>query len=230
MDDLVSQLHRIFLGDKSLWFLLEVAFRTTIIFSYTLLLLRFMGKRGMGQLTPFEFAIIVALGSAVGDPMFYGDVPLVHTMLVIAIVVSLHRLLTIMTLKNDAIEQFIEGRTTMLVSQGCINYRQLDQEHLSREELFELLRPEGISHLGQVQQAFLEPSGKLSVIRWEPARAGLSILPGANSDQDYDQRLDAQKRCCPSCGTMEHSISIDTDCAGCLDQRWVHAVVGEPRN
>ncbi len=59
MDDLVSQLHRIFLGDNSPWFLVEVAFRTTIIFTYTLLLLRFMGKRGMGQLTPFEFAIIV---------------------------------------------------------------------------------------------------------------------------------------------------------------------------
>ncbi len=61
-----------------------------------------------------------------------------------------------MTLKNDAIEKFIEGSTTMLVSQGCIDCKQLDREHLSREELFEMLRPEGISHSGQVQYAFLE--------------------------------------------------------------------------
>lgn len=226
MDEIISQLHRLFLGDKSLWFLVEIAFRTTIIFSYTLLLLRFMGKRGMGQLTPFEFAIIVALGSAVGDPMFYGEVPLVHTMLVIAIVVGLHRILTMITLNNDVMEKFVEGQTSMLVLQGRINCEQLRREKLSQEELFELLRPEGISHLGEVQYAFLEPSGKLSVIRSEPARSGLSILPGANRDQNYDQTRDEQNRCCSICGGLENPKSAGPKCEDCSGRKWMNAVAG----
>ena len=66
-------LHRIFLGDTSAWFLLEVIFRTTFMFVYTLILVRTTGKRGLGELSPFELLLVVALGSAVGDPMFYPD-------------------------------------------------------------------------------------------------------------------------------------------------------------
>lgn len=101
MADYEFDLVRIFFGDKPPLFLLEVAFRTLVIFSYTLLLLRWMGKRGMGQLTPFEFATIVALGSAVGDAMFYEDVPLLHTMLVIAIIIGLQHFLSYITETNS---------------------------------------------------------------------------------------------------------------------------------
>jgi len=211
METITEQLGRIFWGDKSLWFLVEIAFRTSIIFGYTLVLLRFMGKRGLGQLSFFEFAIIVSLGSAVGDPMFYDDVPLIHVMLVITIVISLHQLLTVITRKNELVEKFVEGETQLLVDRGSIDSQQLMRERLSREELFELLRTEGISHLGQVRQAFLEPTGKLSVIRWKPSRSGLSTLPGANRDNKFDQTKDS-KRCCPECGTLEGCESRQECC------------------
>ncbi|MBN9165362.1 MAG: hypothetical protein BGO98_30195 [Myxococcales bacterium 68-20] len=64
------------LGDEPPLFLVEVALRTTIIFVYTLPLLRLLGKRGVAQLSLFQVTIIIGLGSAVGDPMFQADVPL----------------------------------------------------------------------------------------------------------------------------------------------------------
>ncbi len=225
MELFTSELYRIFLGDKSLLFLLEVAFRTTFIFAYTLLLLRFLGKRGMGQLTPFEFAIIVALGSAVGDPMFYGDVPLLHVMLVIAIVVGLHQVLTLLIRSNVRVEKFFEGQSQMLVERGCIDHEQLGNERMSKGELFELLRSEGVAHLGQVRQAFLEPSGILSVIRWEPPRAGLSVLPDGNLNRRFDQEFDAHTKCCSECGAVEGSPP-PIRCAKCDCDSWVAAVAG----
>ncbi|MEJ7593915.1 MAG: DUF421 domain-containing protein [Planctomycetaceae bacterium] len=225
METITEELSRIFWGDKSLWFLVEIAFRTSIIFGYTLLLLRFMGKRGLGQLSYFEFAIIVSLGSAVGDPMFYDDVPLIHVMLVIAIVISLHQLLTVITRKNELVEKFVEGETQLLVDRGSIDSQQLMRERLSREELFELLRTEGISHLGQVRQAFLEPTGKLSVIRWKPSRSGLSTLPGANRENKFGQTSDSI-RCCSECGTLEGSESRQECCRPDKtgDRQWSIAV------
>ncbi len=211
-EGLLESLHRIFLGDKSLMFLVEVAFRTIVIFSYTLVLLRWMGKRGMGQLSPFEFAIIVALGSAVGDPMFYDDVPLVHTMLVIAIVIGLQRLLHRITQTSEAVDNFIAGETKMLVQCGRIDIEQLKKERLLQGELFELLRTEGISHLGQVRQAFLEPSGRISVIRWEPTRSGLSILPTKEDAQRFDVDEDPTQDCCSVCGACNPASEPTTSC------------------
>ena len=71
-------LQRMFMGEGSPLFLLEVVFRTCFMFVYTLLLVRMTGKRGIGDLSPFELLLVVALGSSVGDPMFYPEGPLFH--------------------------------------------------------------------------------------------------------------------------------------------------------
>jgi hypothetical protein len=91
-------LGRIFLGNLPWFYLAEVILRTTVMYLYALL--RLLGKRGMGQLAPFDFVIIIALGSAVGDPMFYPDVPVPHAMAVITVVVVLTRSVGFLTQRN----------------------------------------------------------------------------------------------------------------------------------
>ena len=210
MSEFVAELHRIFLGDHSPWFLLEVVFRTLFTFIYTLVLVRWMGKRGMGQLSPFELAIIIALGSAVGDPMIYDDVPLVNSMLAIAVIIGLQQLLGILTVKHSAVEAFVESRTEMLVEKGLINLEQLERERLSTNELFEMLRVEGVAHLGQVRQAFIEPSGHVSVIRSYPPRPGLSVMPSHCGEHLYHETLDEEWSCCTRCGAATKSNAVQT--------------------
>lgn len=217
---------RIFVGDKPLWFLLEVAFRTIFVFAYTLLLLRWMGKRGMGSLTPFEFAIIVALGSAVGDPMFYDDVPLLHIMLVITIVIVMQRVLAWVTMHNSAVERVLESTPRLLVREGVIHTGNLARERFSREELCEALRVEGVRHLGEVEQAYLEPSGKLSVLRRERAVSGLSTLPKITSDGELDDDLGQRpaagaSHCCENCGA---GVGEGPVCRACGGTDWTQPV------
>lgn len=57
------------------------------------LLLRWLGSRTIGQLSTIEFLLVIALGSAVGDAMFYPDVPLIHALLVVMVVVVANKLL-----------------------------------------------------------------------------------------------------------------------------------------
>jgi uncharacterized membrane protein YcaP (DUF421 family) len=83
-------LQRMFLGDLPWWFTAEVIVRTIIMYAYSLLLVRLVSRRAVGQLSLIEFLLVIALGSAVGDPMFYHDVPLLHGMAVVTVVVFLH--------------------------------------------------------------------------------------------------------------------------------------------
>ncbi|QDV72851.1 DUF421 domain-containing protein [Botrimarina mediterranea] len=217
---------RICFGDKPPWFLFEVALRTFVIFAYTLVLLRWMGKRGMGSLTPFEFAIIVALGSAVGDPMFYDDVPLVHTMLVIAIVVGMQRGLSWMTERNKTVERVIESTPRLLVRGGVIHMANLHREQLSHDELCEALRAEGVRQLGEVEFAYLEPSGKLSVLRYEQPRPGLPILPDGSNGGDVGHETPAGPRgddpqCCATCGAARSSSGV---CENCGEAEWTEVL------
>jgi uncharacterized membrane protein YcaP (DUF421 family) len=170
---------RMFLGDLPLTFLVEVAFRTAVMYLYALLIVRLIGKRGIAQLSPFDYVIIVALGSAVGDPMFYAQVPLIHGMLALTVVVVLERGLAFLTLRNVPLEQFVEGTPRRLVLNGRLDLEGLNRETISQEELFARLRESGVEHLGQVKRAYIEQSGKTSIFRYDErdVEPGLPLIP-----------------------------------------------------
>lgn len=176
-------LHRIFLGDHPAAFYIEIAIRSALMFVFALLLLRLMGKRSLGQLSPFDFVIIIALGSAVGDPMFYDDVPLFEAMTVIVVVVALNHAFSKTTQSHRRFERFVDSSPTVLIRRGEIDQDALRREAMSEPELFELLRLGGIENLENVEVAILEASGHVSILRADTPvqRAGLwqSVLDPA---------------------------------------------------
>lgn len=169
---------RMLLGDTPPLFLLEIAFRTVVMFLWLAFLLRITGKRGLAQLSPLELAIVIALGSAAGDPLFYPEVPLVHAMLVIALVVGLQRWLSLLVIRSERVETFMEGEPVELVRDGVLNPGRLTTANLSREDLFERLRTQGVRQLGEVQRAYFEQDGNLTVFRHaQDAPPGLPVVP-----------------------------------------------------
>src|SRR5215217_7488373 len=82
------------LGDQEWGFLPEAAFRSFVMFVIILLSLRLLGRRGVKQLSVFELGVIIGLGSAAGDPMFYKDVGLLAGLVVFVVVLSLYKLVT----------------------------------------------------------------------------------------------------------------------------------------
>lgn len=179
MDVIHTELTRIFLGDQPPLFLLEVVFRTAIMYAYMLFAARFLGKRGTGQLTVFDFIVVILLGSAAGDPMFYDDVPILHGIIVITIVVLVERVINHIANRNRRLEEFIESTPTLLIKDGAVLTDALDREEISYRELMMELRQRGIRNTGEVECAFIEPSGEMSVFTYEEGKAtrGESTLP-----------------------------------------------------
>lgn len=226
-------LYRIFVGDQPPIFFVEILFRTIVMYLYVLLVLRLMGKRGMGQLSPFEFTIIIALGSAVGDPMFYPEVPLLHCLAVVTVVVGMTRFVTYLSNRSEAVEDFLEGQPCCVIDEGVLNLKAIDGERFSREELFMLLREKDIRQLGEIQRVYLEPSGRISAFRapQERCRAGLPVLP------PYDEwtpaagffvagaarKADAAYACW-KCGHVEDAPAVpDAACGRCGGEAWAEA-------
>ena len=174
-------LHRMFIGDASELFLLEIMFRTAFMYLAALILVRYIGKRGLGQLSPFEYMVVISMGSATGDPMFYPEVPLIHGTLVLMVIVALQKTFFRLTQKKNFIATFAEGTPTLLVDHGLVLDARLKAEGISRDEVFEQLREHGIEDIGEVRYAYLEPSGRLSVFKLDPHRRSRSgsILPDA---------------------------------------------------
>ncbi len=210
---------RIVLGEHPAVYLLEILLRVVLVYFFTLLLLRWSGKRTMGEITFFDFAIIIALGTAVGDAMMYDDTPLIHSFVVVASVLGLQRVMAMLTEKNETLEKIVEGKSNLIIENGIIQLAKLHEESLSHEELFESLRYEGIHQLGQVALAYMEPSGKVSVIKNSQERPGLSVLPQGKRLVESSDKADVA--CCKNCGCVAEQP--EKKCGTCGEHQWVAA-------
>jgi uncharacterized membrane protein YcaP (DUF421 family) len=156
---------RLFFGVQPSLYFLEIAFRVLLIYSFAVIVLRYMGKRGRRQMTPFEFVLIIALGSATGDSMLYPEVPILYAWLIIAVIVGLDRILTFLQTRFRAAFVFLEGTPRLMVEDGRVVDENLQAEALRREELMALLREQQISDTGELRYAFLETTGNLGLLR-----------------------------------------------------------------
>ncbi len=203
----LSTFERIFVGDGSWTFIFEIVFRTMFLYGFMFILMRLMGRRSVTELSVVEILLIIALGSAVGDPMFYPDVPLLHGMAVITTVVTLNRAVSFLINRSDRIERIVGGSLVRVVRDGQLDLAGIDAVEVAREEVFALLRLSGVEHLGQVRAAYLEQNGELSIFRYPPGeeRAGLPIEPPEDVEpmQRYEVGAtvpDAGHYACWSCG------------------------------
>lgn len=180
MENYTFDLQRIFLGeDVPALFFGEIALRTAILFLYMLLMFRLLGQRGVGQLSFFELALVIALGSAAGDPMFYPDVPLLHGMVVITVIMLLHSGIVMLTNRHPEAEKIVEGSMYRLVVDGEFDEASIEKAALSRNEVAMALRHHGIANVGVVQRAYWEIDGKVSVFKFPAGQEkhGESLLP-----------------------------------------------------
>jgi uncharacterized membrane protein YcaP (DUF421 family) len=231
-ENLIHQIKVIFWGSSSLVTLIELIFRTSFLYIYTLLLVRIIGKRGLATLAPFEMAVIVVLGSVLADPIMNTKTPLINGMVVMTVIVALQRLLVHLTENNSKIENLLESSPRQLVSNGIIILDSVHKEGFSREDLFLNLREKGIEQLGEVKCAFLETSGRVSV--WvrdqKDVHPGLPLLPSIDSitkDKYPTGSLVRQKGfySCQRCGETiffeENSIFLQ--CRTCQSEMWVES-------
>lgn len=217
---------RMLLNDLPGQFLLEVLGRTVLMFVVIFTALRVAGKRGVRQLSVFELVLIIGLGSAAGDPMFYHDVGVLPALLVFILIIALYRLMTYVAAKNSRIESIIEGDPVCLIRDGEFSLTGFEKEDLGQDEFFMELRVAKVEHLGQVRQAYLETNGELSVFYYadEDVKPGLPIWPEVFAEKS-NRILKKGDYACAFCGNVESIAPTDHHaCDRCRRTDWVRAL------
>ena len=224
---LLLDVQRMLFGDEPPIFLVEIVIRTTVIYAWSLLLLRWLGSRTIGQLSTIEFLLVIALGSAVGDAMFYPDVPLVHALLVVTLVIGINKALDMLVARSKRAERVLDGTPKELIRDGVVGKAFLQSRTMGISELFQELREKGIEHLGQVGRAYVEPDGVLTVYRALDERPGLAIVPPPEVEPPPLTFADspaarAGDLACTRCGTLRAVASgaRPGNCPHCGHSHW----------
>ncbi|HEX8332725.1 MAG TPA: YetF domain-containing protein [Segetibacter sp.] len=211
------------LGNEDWSFLPETVLRTLIMFLVIVTSLRLLGKRGVKQLSVFELVVIIGLGSAAGDPMFYKDVGILPALIVFTMVVGLYTLITHLIGRNKKFEKLIEGKSVCLIKDGVFSIDNFKKEILGEDEFFAELRMQGVSQLGQIEEAIEESSGNISIFYYADVdvKYGLPIMP--NSLKDSRKKItEAEFYSCIFCGYTEKLKPVSSyTCPECKKNEWV---------
>lgn len=213
-------------GEEKWEFLIEISIRTIAMYFIILIGLRLLGKRGVRQLSVFELVVIISLGSAAGDPMFYKEIGLLMPVVIFAVIVAAYRLTTFMMAKSKKFDDLVEGKCAYLIKDGEFSIEDFSKEGLAYDEFFAELRQLSISHLGQVETAILETSGNLSVYYYpdEKVKYGLPILP-VLFDHCLKEITAADTYACAYCGKVkELRTGTKHVCTRCEHDKWVKAI------
>lgn len=141
-----------------------VIIRTLILYATTVLLLRLMGKRQIGQLQPYELVVIIMISELASIPMQNTGIPLFNGLVPIFILVTAEIALSFVSLKSEKARGFICGKPSVLIENSRILESELYRLRYNINDLLEQLREKGAPDVADVEYAILETSGQLSLI------------------------------------------------------------------
>ena len=144
---------------------LIIILRTLIGFFTFFILLRFMGKREVGQLSLFDLIIILSIA----DLMVLGidgfDQDLFYSIIPMLIVALIQRIIAFLSLKFAKIRDLIDGKSSYIIINGKVNIKEMKKQRYNMGDLYTQLRSLGIKSIQEVEIAILETSGNLSAFK-----------------------------------------------------------------
>ncbi len=153
-----------------------VIFKTIVIYFLILVLVRIMGKREIGQLSPFDFVIAIMIAEMAVMPIEKDEMNLLQGVTPIILLVILELIIAYISLKSNFLRGIITGRPQILIKNGEIVYNSLKKTRYNINDLLMQLRFKDVFNIDEVELALLEPSGELSVVKKNDSNYGFPVV------------------------------------------------------
>ena len=138
--------------------------RTIIVFIATLIVMRLMGKRQIGEMQPYELVITLIIADLACIPMADNSIPLLYGIIAILSVYFIHQIICLLDLNFPKAKAVVSGVPSIVLNKNGIDDTQLKANNLDVSDLIESLRVEGYFALDAVDYALYEAEGTFSAL------------------------------------------------------------------
>ena len=141
-------------------------YRTLFFYFFIMISYRLMGKREIGQLGVIDLIVSILIAELVAISIENIDEPLVLTVAPITVLVLIEILFAFISVKSRKFRNLLDGKPSIIVNKGIINYKEMIKQRYSLDDLLLSLRQNNIKSIEDVEYAFLETNGKLSIFKY----------------------------------------------------------------
>jgi uncharacterized membrane protein YcaP (DUF421 family) len=141
---------------------LQMGLRAAAVFLLALGMIRVSGRRSFGQHRPFDACTTVLLGAVLSRAVV-GASPFWPTMAAGAVIVLLHRLVAMASLRWPRFESLVSGDKRELVRDGMRDQEEMAKALITARDLDEAVRDKLGDESRAVRRAVLERDGRVTV-------------------------------------------------------------------
>lgn len=146
----------------------ELVIRGTAMYFFLFLLFRVVVRRRVGAIGMADILIIVIIADAAQNGMSGEYRSVTEAFILVGTLVGWNMAIDALTYAFPRVQRLLEPPPLLLIDKGRLLRKNLRMEFVSDDELRSKLREHGISDFREVDKAYMESDGQVSVLRKKP--------------------------------------------------------------
>lgn len=139
--------------------------RTLAIYAFLLLVFRISGKRSLGQITTFDFVLLLVIGEATQQAMIGKDFSITTAWVVIATLIGADIGISLLKRQSTTLERWLEGTPLIIVEDGKPLAERMRKCRVDEADVMSAARRlQGLERMEQIKYAVLERNGEIAII------------------------------------------------------------------
>lgn len=153
----------------------SIFIRTLAVYAVLIAVMRFSGKRQIGEMQVSELVTAFLLSNLASTPLTDPSVPLLYAVVPIITLICMEIFFSFLTTKINFVKKLLDGKPSVIVNKGKIDISEMSKMRMSLEDLICELHIAGYSALSEIEYAILEPNGKLAFFESENGKIASGI-------------------------------------------------------
>jgi uncharacterized membrane protein YcaP (DUF421 family) len=143
----------------------ELVIRGSAMYLFLFLLFRVVVRRRVGSIGMADILILVIVADAAQNGMSGEYRSVTEAFILVATLIGWNMLIDWLTFRIPRLQTILEPPPLLLIDKGRVLWRNQRHEFVSETELKSKLREQGVGDPAEVEMAYMEPDGQVTVLK-----------------------------------------------------------------
>lgn len=144
---------------------MDAVLRAASMYLVLMILFRIAGRRSLGELTTFDFVLLLIIGEATQQALLGDDFSITNSVLIISTLITIDVGFSQLKQRYTRLAKLLDGGPTVIVENGQPLTRRMKEARVTEADILESARSnQGILRMEEIRYAIIERNGSISII------------------------------------------------------------------
>ena len=144
---------------------MDAVLRGLSVYIFLLIIFRISGKRSLGQVTSFDFVLLLIIAETTQQALLGDDYSVTNAFLLIGTLFGVDIGLSLLKQRSAKLDQLLEGAPLVIVEEGKPLKDRMDKARVDEDDILHAARElQGLERMEQIKYAVLERNGDITVV------------------------------------------------------------------